>query len=112
MSESPIYVGGVFVKKAPVNFFLIKGSICLEDLKEWVHGEGKPHVQKGSNGKHYINFDIKNGKESGEPYLSINTWKPEKKDEPVNEPQGEQSLIDMGQEIEPDNVPDSDDIPF
>jgi hypothetical protein len=112
MSKDAVFIDGVFIKKAPVDFFLIKGSICLEDLKEWVHGEGRPHVQKGNNGKHYINFDIKNGKDSGEPFLAVNTWKPDQNTEATAEANADVPTAVQETFPEATVTETDDDIPF
>jgi len=73
MSEKK-YLNGVFVKEKQVkDFTVLKCSIKLEDLKEFVNDSG------------YVNFDLLKRKEASEKgithYAVLDEWKPEKQPE-------------------------------
>ena len=65
------------------NYGTVNISVCLSDLP-------KEHITEGSNGKKYMRLKL-NRKREPDQYgnthsLEVDTWKPEKKQEPNNMP--------------------------
>jgi hypothetical protein len=68
------FIDGLSVKKAPVDWFCINGSINIEKFKRWLEGEGAQFIQRSEYGAQ-INFKIVNSQKTGEPYICLNEYK-------------------------------------
>lgn len=49
----------------------------------------------------WLNFKIKKGKETGKWYAEIDTWKPEKKEEPKEE----ENIVKFNEQIDDESIP-------
>lgn len=89
------YAKGIFIKKGK---FSIKLSVKVTDFIQW--------LKENENEKGYVNTEIKERKEPGKygdtHYMTLDEWKPEKKEEVLK-----------GNDIEEqDKVPTGQDLPF
>lgn len=70
-NKEQVFVDGMIVKEAPVDFIVAKVSFKVEDMVKFLN-------ENMNNG--WVNVDIKTSK-GGKMYAALNDWKPEGKAE-------------------------------
>ena len=82
-------------KDTQPDFVLATGVITLNDLVQF--GKDNPGLLTEYNGQKQIRIQVLKSKE-GNPYISVDTWKPSEASAPVSQPAPA--------------LPDTDDLPF
>lgn len=108
-STEKIFVDGLGFhdpsEKAP-EYILGKITVCPKRLLAWL----EEHKDKVSE-KGWLNIDVKRSKNTGDPYLELNTYKPDTATV-VKQAVETQPTVESGDSEYPENNINPDDIPF